>query len=175
MKLYLLVGTVILVALVTGSAIIYSLYKPTSSSQNNSTENQKTTSTNRASSQTTSPTKQVPGSSSSSSTPSTKASDGSGKDVVQISISALSQDQSTVHVRVLIQSIQPDGTCVISIKNGSQSISKTVSTQNLSSTSTCEGFDIPTNELGSGTWSIVVNFTSGQYEGTSPTRSITVN
>lgn len=78
-----------------------------------------------------------------------------------VSITAASQNGAMVSIRSLISdTLSQTGTCTLSITNGSKSTTKTASTQALANSSTCQGFDIQTSELGAGTWNIQLNVTA---------------
>ncbi len=68
-------------------------------------------------------------------------------------------------VRTTINQSLSSGLCEISLVNGSATITKTSSIIPNPSSSSCEGFDIPTSELGSGNWEITIKITSGDKSG----------
>lgn len=83
-----------------------------------------------------------------------------------VTITALNQNGNTVQIRSLIQAVLNEGTCTVTLtKNDGVTVTKTSSIQHLSSSSTCEGFDIPTSELSSGTWSVALTVNSNDISG----------
>ena len=70
-----------------------------------------------------------------------------------ISYTATNQSGSTVYVRSLIaNAITNNGSCSLTITSGSNTSIQTSGTQALADSSTCKGFNIPSNTLPSGTW-----------------------
>lgn len=61
-------------------------------------------------------------------------------------------------IRVTIDQIVSSGTCKLELKNTSlgKIITKNANIAQNPSSATCEGFDVPTSELGSGTWNIEI-------------------
>ena len=69
-------------------------------------------------------------------------------------------------IRVNIDQFLGSGTCTGYIYNGDNLVYQSeVGIVNLVSTSTCEGFDVPTENLGSGKIQIVINLKSGDKSG----------
>lgn len=68
-------------------------------------------------------------------------------------------------VRTTINQSLSSGLCEISLVNGSATITRTSNIIPNPSSSSCEGFDIPTSELGSGNWEIMIKITSGDKSG----------
>lgn len=99
---------------------------------------------------------------------------GSALKSVQVSFTTAKQNDSTLQIRVLIGAVENTGTCTLVLSRAGQtSVTKTASTQALSSSSTCQGFDIPTSELSTGTWQALITFESSTLAGTA-TESIPV-
>ena len=70
-------------------------------------------------------------------------------------------------IRVNIDQYLSGGQCNLSIvRDGSTLYSSTASIVNNASTATCEGFDVPVFELGSGEVTVLINLTSGDRNGT---------
>jgi hypothetical protein len=93
--------------------------------------------------------------------PAPEVVEGSDKKSVHAEITAANQDESTLHVRVLIQSVVNSGRCTITMTSSSHNTyTQSVDVQALPSSSTCKGFDIPVGQLGQGTWSITINFSN---------------
>lgn len=82
-----------------------------------------------------------------------------------VSLTASQQNGSVVQIRTLLDSVVSGGTCQLELTKGSTTIKRTASIQALSSSSTCQGFDIPTSELSAGTWNITVSAISGSATG----------
>lgn len=115
-----------------------------------------------------------PKGSSGSDTPPSPVPGNNGKSVVGVTITAANQNNGTVQIRALIAAVDTGGTCTLTLSQaGHQTVTKTAGTQNLSSTSTCQGFDIPVSELSTGTWSIAIAYSSSTLTGNA-SGSITV-
>ncbi len=98
----------------------------------------------------------------------------STKKNVQVTITAANQNGSILQIRALIGAVENTGTCTLVLtRAGQSSVTKTAGTQALSSTSTCQGFDVPTSELSTGTWQALITYDSHTLTG-SATKSITV-
>ena len=68
-------------------------------------------------------------------------------------------------IRTTINQTLSSGSCEISLTNGSTTVTRTSGIIPNPSSSSCEGFDIPTSELGSGNWEITIKITSGDKSG----------
>lgn len=66
-------------------------------------------------------------------------------------------------VRTLLSKVTNEGSCSLSAKTENSGTVYTTSAgvQAVASSSTCKGFDIPVSTLGSGTWKIIITYTSG--------------
>jgi hypothetical protein len=94
--------------------------------------------------------------------------------VVPLVITSVNQSSGTVYIRVMIEQITSAGTCTLSMSNGSgNTYTATSSVQSMASSSTCEGFNIPTSKLTTGDWSIKITYTNDSSSG-SATGSVTV-
>jgi hypothetical protein len=93
-------------------------------------------------------------------------SNGSSKSTVEVSMTASSQNGNTYQIRYLISTVVDSGTCTLTLTKGAQAITKSAGVQPQSSTSTCQGFDIPTNELTAGQWQAVMSFENDRLQGT---------
>jgi len=69
-------------------------------------------------------------------------------------------------IRTTIDQALSSGTCKLTLTKGGESITKTSDIVANPSSSTCSGFDIPTSELSSGTWTMKISITSGNKTGT---------
>jgi hypothetical protein len=99
---------------------------------------------------------------------------GSDKKSVQMIITAANQNGSILQIRALISAVVNTGTCTLTLTKASQpTITQTANTQALSSTSTCQGFDVQTSELSVGTWHILVEYVSDTLIG-STTKDIVI-
>ena len=91
--------------------------------------------------------------------PGPQAIENSDKKSVHADITAANQDELSLHVRTLIQTVADSGTCTLTMTGPQgKSYISTVDVQALPSSSTCKGFDIPLDKLRSGTWTIRVDF-----------------
>jgi hypothetical protein len=88
-----------------------------------------------------------------------------GKSIVGVTITAVNQDGTTLHIRSIINMVSNSGQCAITLTQGAKKITKTVDVQPASSTSTCKGFDIPTSEIGTGEWNIDLHFENETTQG----------
>ena len=69
-------------------------------------------------------------------------------------------------IRTTINQLLTSGTCTLTLTNGSKTVTRSTNIAQNPSSSTCQGFDVPTSELGSGTWSISIAIASGDKTGT---------
>jgi len=93
---------------------------------------------------------------------------------IGVTITAAHQNGSVVNIRSLINKISNNGTCKLTLVKGTATVAKTSGIQALAESSTCKGFDIPTNELGKGTWQLILNVTMSSAAGTAK-QDIVVN
>jgi hypothetical protein len=85
--------------------------------------------------------------------------EGSSKQSVGMEITAANQDESTLHIRTLIQTVASSGTCTLNMTGpNNKQYSASVDVQSLPSSTTCKGFDIPLTSLTPGTWKIAIEF-----------------
>ncbi len=84
------------------------------------------------------------------------------------SITTARIDEDKLIIRVTIDQYLSNGTCSLTITNGDQTLEKTANIAPIASTSSCEGFDVPTSELNNinDNISIKINITSGDKIGT---------
>ena len=103
------------------------------------------------------------------STESTKNTDSpsqpSTPSTLSVQTSASAQNGTTYQLRYLIESVLNDATCTLTLKKGSQVVTKTSKTQALAQSSTCQGFDISTSEIGAGTWEATLVVTGQNVTG----------
>lgn len=78
---------------------------------------------------------------------------------LDVTFSAVNQNDDVVQIRTMIQGVI-QGSCSLTVVNGSQSKTFTSSTQLLANASTCSGFDISTSDIGTGKWDIKLTVTS---------------
>ena len=69
-------------------------------------------------------------------------------------------------IRTTINQILDSGTCELTLSNGQKTVTRNSGIAPNPSSSTCEGFDIPTSELGSGTWKIEIKISGDDKTGT---------
>lgn len=84
---------------------------------------------------------------------------------LSVTITAANQNGNTLNIRTLIATISSAGSCTLTLTKNSQTVTKTSGIQALAESSTCKGFDIPTNELSKGNWHIVIKVTTGNTSG----------
>lgn len=105
--------------------------------------------------------------------PSPSTQPGSTKATAQVAITAKNQTSQTYQIRAQIDGLLTNGTCTLTLTNGPSTVTKKAEVQNLSSTSTCMGFDVPLSELSVGTWQVTLIADSATVTG-SVTNSIVV-
>jgi len=100
--------------------------------------------------------------------------DSSTKKNVSVLITVSQQTSSTYQIRTILETVTNTGTCMLVLKSSAgTTVSKTTGVQAQSSSSTCEGFDIPLSELSRGVWSYSLTFENTTTTGTA-TGNITV-
>ena len=86
---------------------------------------------------------------------------------LEVAITSTNQNNGMLQIRSLITPILGSGTCHLELsKLGSPSLRSDASVQNLSSSSTCQGFDIAIASLSPGVWRVVLSVESGNRSGT---------
>ena len=89
-----------------------------------------------------------------------------------ISITNVSQQDSTLRVRTTIQASRATDSCELTLsRQGEADIVREVGVQDYGSYSVCRGFDIDTSDLQKGTWMIKLHY-SGDKEGVYASRSV---
>lgn len=84
-----------------------------------------------------------------------------------VGFTAVNQMENNLQVRVLIDKIIPESTCRLILSNGSQQVIETTVTVAMASNSTCQGFDVPLEEISPGSWEVRVQIDSqGQVKET---------
>lgn len=94
----------------------------------------------------------------------TAPTDTADKKTVDVTLRA-SQQGATVVLKTELTDFS-DGTCTVSITNESKSYSDTVDIIYTDTYSTCAGFSIPVDKLGTGTWRIQLSATNSTLVGT---------
>lgn len=98
---------------------------------------------------------------------------GSNKRNIQVTITAADQNESILQIRTMISAVENTGICTLTLTNAERpSIIKTSNIQSLASSSTCQGFDIPTSELLIGTWNILISFSNDTLTGSATTNVV---
>lgn len=94
--------------------------------------------------------------------------DGEGKRIVEVDIVSVNTVSNIVKVSTLISALDQEGTCKLTVTgtDGMVLYSTDTGVQPMSNTSTCKGFDIPSNLLTSN-YTIAILFTSGDLYGSS--------
>lgn len=82
-----------------------------------------------------------------------------------ITVSASAQNGSTYQIRFLISSVVTGGNCQLTLTKGSATVTKQAAVQSLAQSSTCQGFDIPTSELSTGTWNVAMQLSGSSHTG----------
>lgn len=109
-----------------------------------------------------------------SSKPNTATSTATAPQPFTVTVSASGKTDQTFQVRVLIDKLMSDGVCTILLQKDGATITKTAKTQALSSSSTCQGFDIPLSSLSSGTWSYTITVTDSDGTNSAVNGSIAI-
>ena len=91
-------------------------------------------------------------------TPTPTPQSGENKAKTTIDITNNNQNGGLLQVRALIAATVNTGTCTLTLTSGSKTVTKTAGVQALPSNATCQGFDIPVNELSAGTWQATLHF-----------------
>lgn len=68
-------------------------------------------------------------------------------------------------IRTTINQAISSGSCRLALTSGAKSVSRESGIVPNPSSASCEGFDVPTSELGSGNWSITITITDGSRSG----------
>ena len=68
-------------------------------------------------------------------------------------------------IRTTMDQTLSSGSCTLTMTNRQKTVTKSSDVAQNPSSSTCEGFDIPMSELGSGNWNIEIVVTSGEKTG----------
>jgi len=89
----------------------------------------------------------------------------SGKSTVNVIITAANQNGSLLQIRSLISTVTNSGTCTLTLTKQGHTVTKTAAVQAQSTTSTCQGFDIPTSEVAAGTWQASLHFENSTLVG----------
>lgn len=104
-----------------------------------------------------------------------KSDDPSQSNDKDVQITAAYINGDTFQVRTLIPTITTSGTCTLTMSApGQETYTATAGVQALSSSSTCQGFDVPMSSLGSGTWKISVTYT-GTASSSTATKEVVIN
>ena len=98
---------------------------------------------------------------------------GEQSDNITPTITRADQSGNTVYIRAFAPSADR-GECTLSMKKGSQTYTRTSGSEFQSSYYQCEGFDVPTSQLSTGEWTVTVTYSSQQSQGTSGTRTVSV-
>lgn len=86
-----------------------------------------------------------------------------GKSTVNATMTAANQNGSLLQIRFDISAVTSAGTCTLTLKKGSSTVTKTAGVQALAGSSTCKGFDVQTSELSSGTWQLSLHFENDNF------------
>jgi hypothetical protein len=89
----------------------------------------------------------------------------SGKQIVGTEITGINKDGNVLIIRTLIQAIDNNGSCIITMTGPGNTYTETVSTQASARVSTCKGFNVPLSSLSSGKWSVKIDYRSETAQG----------
>lgn len=90
--------------------------------------------------------------------PAPTAQPGNNKKNVDITTTHTGKNGTTYQLRFQIDTPTDNGTCTLTLTQGSAVVIKTAGVQAQAKISTCKGFDIPTGELTSGIWRFTLKF-----------------
>lgn len=96
------------------------------------------------------------------------------KGAFRVTVSASNKSEQTYQLRVLINTLITDGTCELMLEKDSATITKNSKTQSLANNSTCQGFDIPLNELTPGEWKYTITVKDANGATSNVTGSLTI-
>jgi len=163
---------IVVIAILVAATIVYTVYaavlKHNSTDSSNPTDTSSSSSSNKkVDSSPATPQQVQAGNDTKLNTVNNSAQSGTGSSTpLSVSITAANQNGATVSVRSLIDGIvSQSGTCTITVTNGSKTYSNTASVQALANSSTCQGFDIQTSQLGTGSWNIQLSVSIGTQTG----------
>lgn len=86
-------------------------------------------------------------------------------DGLEVTITAANQNTPNFQIRTLVSQLLTSGSCQLTMTKDTQTIFRTVNIQAASSSSTCQGFDIPLTDLSAGIWNVKISVTSGTQSG----------
>lgn len=93
-------------------------------------------------------------------------SDDGGKPIVGVDITSVNQDEMSLKLRAIIKTISSSGTCQLSMTHSSGSTyASSANAQALASSTTCKGFDIPLDNLKSGSWKVTLSYENDNVQG----------
>lgn len=95
------------------------------------------------------------------------------ENTVTASITAANQNGNTLQIRTLIESVDTNGTCSLTLLKGTSKVTRSADIQALASSSTCKGFDIPTSSLSPGEWELTITIKLTNKQAT-VTKTITI-
>lgn len=79
-------------------------------------------------------------------------------------ITAKNQTDSQVQIRININGLITDGTCSLTLQKDDSIVTDKVGTAVFANSSTCEGFNVPLQNLSSGRWNIRVDIESSSFK-----------
>ncbi|MGE5327868.1 MAG: hypothetical protein ACM3KH_00885 [Thiobacillus sp.] len=93
---------------------------------------------------------------------------------VDANITYVRQEDGLLKIGTIIDYVTNDGSCVLTLSNGQNSIQKTVNITALPSSSACNGFEVPVIELSKGDWDITIDIQASSKTA-QLTQKVTVN
>lgn len=94
-----------------------------------------------------------------------EGSDPNSSESLTGSLTSAAQSGDNLIIRVNIDQYLSSGTCVLKLESSGKVVEKSAPIFPTASTSSCEGFDVPVSELGSGKWDIIITLSSGEKTG----------
>lgn len=94
---------------------------------------------------------------------------------VYVQLPNVSVSGNTLTARAIIQTIDKDGVCKLTLKkSGSPSSTWSARTQTMGSYTTCAGFDVDIRDLEKGTWAATVEYQGSENKAGAATKEVTL-
>jgi hypothetical protein len=106
--------------------------------------------------------------------PKTDPTDEDGKKKADVRISYVGIVDGNLEIRAFLNNLIEKGTCRANVTRGGVVISRSSTSFTDATTSICPPLIIPTEELSSGTWKVVVSYSSANAQGTSDTAEVNI-
>lgn len=84
---------------------------------------------------------------------------------IPVTLTANARNGDIYQLRYLVEENLGSGTCTLTLTKSGQTITKTAAIQPSASSSTCQGFNVPMNELSTGQWQSRLHIQAGDRSG----------